>query len=57
MSPLHLSDVIITYEFNTQMDVRVQGNALIIKNTKDKVYCDRLRLRRNPVWCLGNKNQ
>ena len=49
--------MIITYELNTQIDVRVQGNALIIKNTKDKVYCDRLRLRRNPVWCLGNKNQ
>ena len=56
-SPLHLSDMIIAYELNNQIDVRAQGNALIIKNTKDKVYCDGLRLRRNPVWCLGNKNQ
>ena len=41
--------MIITYELSTQIDVRVQGNTLITKNTKDKVYCNGLRLTRNPV--------
>lgn len=52
-NPSHLSDVIIIYELNNKTDVRIQGNVLLIKITKDKVECNGLRLREEPCLVPG----